>query len=269
MSTRKQLAFAVAMLLCVAVPKTSHAAGNVLAFVEDGMLYLIGDKLPNHFFIRPWTGGAIQVNGVATGSGGTPSPTGWDDTLINGAWQVEFEEAIDELRVITGGGSDQVHLLQGLTGIACDISTGAGADRVITSYGRFESLSINTGRDPDDVLIGATTIVGDVDINTGHGGDRVRFQVSTVEGVTNIDAGGGDDHVTLFGFVGAPAFFADLWVGLGQGDDTVTFQIANFVDLVTATGNALFVGGQGHDVVQNPGVLTVLGDVDFFGFEIP
>jgi hypothetical protein len=230
-------------------------AGNVLAQLTDGTLFITGDNLDNNIMVQS-NGGEVSVQGVA-------------GTGINGDSAAAIFQDVERIEIVGGDGDDTVlaalWAAVGDTATIADIQidTGAGRDGVVLDLRTDSSASIRTGDGADTVSLrsyAANSLVV-VDIDTGDGADRIGLDLRYHTGGTiRVDTGNGNDEVTAF-FEGGQSQ-GNLSIFLKNGHDSVSLH--------TSPGgvgtNLTLDGGQGVDALfGNP--LNFVGELEIFGFE--
>jgi hypothetical protein len=144
----------------------SVPAGNVTASVSGGVLFVVGDDLPN------------QVSVAGTGSwGAIVRPLG-DTTLNGGTDPLQFRDLKRGYDVKVFGGDDLV------------IVNGVTARR---------GLRVELGDGDDDLFLENTTSRRETDIFGGDGEDTFTITGSDLRRRVAIDQGGGDDRLTTAG----------------------------------------------------------------------
>jgi hypothetical protein len=222
---------AIVIIALAAGNSSCRAEGDVTAELIDGTLYVAGDGENNE----------ISVKGDL-------------DTLtlsIAGDLTALFPlDAITAVVINSGGGDDTV-VLDGAIAGAVALDTGAGADAIALSYtGPLDVLgdvSIETGKDRDEVFVGRVSIAGSLDISTGHGVDSVRFSIQPCEigGSLCINTGLHGDHVQL----GLKLTVAeDFLLDLGLGDDIFSV-LSDRKPVAAIGGSARLHGDQGFDQI--------------------
>jgi hypothetical protein len=230
-------------------------AGNVLAQLTDGTLFITGDNLDNHIMVQG-NGGEVTVQGVL-------------DTMINGDGAAATFHGAERIEIVGGDGDDTVFAalwaaIDDAAKIAeMRIDTGTGRDGVAVDLRTDTSVSIKTGDGADGVSLRSSSdnSLTVVDIDTGDGADHIGLDLRYHTGGTiRVDAGTGNDDVSAF--FEALQSQGNLSIFLGNGNDSVSLH--------TSPGgvgtNLTLDGGRGVDALfGNP--LRFVGELDIFGFE--
>lgn len=138
-------------------------AGNVQAFVGDGILYVAGDDAANRFSIF-----GTGKNSVALRSlDGTTTINGRSDTVFIGDIKRGYY-------IRTYGGDDVVVISGTRSNGMLDVDTGDGNDDLrVSDAGHRKETVLATGNGNDTVTLNGSWFRRPVYINTGAGDDRV------------------------------------------------------------------------------------------------
>ena len=190
-------------------------AGDVMAAVHAGTLFIKGDNLSNGITITP---GAIPNQVIITGIN-----AGGSGTTVNGLTNtaVPINNVTMDIKIKMLRGNDIVTVNN------------------LTVNG---SLKINTDGGVDTVTVNASTICGDLDVNTGGSADTVTVTNTLVNGEAEFRTGGDCDHLTI-----TASTLGELDVHLEEGNDTLA--ITN-TQVVTETS---LNGDQGINTFMNGG----------------
>jgi hypothetical protein len=126
-----------AQLHCEQLESRENPAGNVLAFVSNGSLFVAGDVFDNQVSTQIDSSGNLVVIGV-------------NGTTVNGQALVRFGPFIPINVVIDGGaGNDQLDVGGIFVGNRLSISGGAGNDLVIVrgTSAEFMTVATHVGND--------------------------------------------------------------------------------------------------------------------------
>jgi hypothetical protein len=182
-------------------------AGDVMASVHAGTLFIKGDNLSNGITI---TAGAIPNQVIITGT--TVAGSG---TTVNGITNapVAVNNVTMDMKISMKSGNDVVTIHNLTVNGTTKFKGGAGIDALTMT---------------------SSTVCGDLKVKTGGSADNVTLTATNVNGTAKIATQGDCDSVTLTG-----SNFGALHTNLDQDNDTLT--ITN-TQVVTAT---TLEGGQG------------------------
>lgn len=155
--------------LLIALEDRTNPAGDVVARVVDGTLFVDGDPGANEFHIAGTGWHSVAVRGLNA------------DTTINGSasGQPLFLSGIRNGIVIRGGDGEDTIILDGVRN------------------GRYIGVFAEGGEDL--VILNAVTSRGAVELNTGTGDDRVEVTNSQFRRGAVADLGEGDDILEVTG----------------------------------------------------------------------
>lgn len=219
-------------------------AGDVLAHVVDGTLFIHGDDLDNQVDITT-SGKEVTVQGSQTTINGGVGPVnfssiarieviggGGDDTVSAFLWaSVDSPDIVEELHINTNAGKDAV-LVDWRTTADVVIDTGDGADVAsVRGYAASgdRSLQLNTGDGADKVGLDLRFHTqGQITVDTGNGNDALTaFFAPDSGGSLSVLMGNGNDEVTLY--TGIDEIDMDLAIDGGRGTDSLFANLANFI----------------------------------------
>jgi hypothetical protein len=218
-------------------------AGNVLAMVMKGTLYVAGDPLDN----------AIRIQSVGVG---TVMITPTDGTTeVNGqSGPVTLGGANGVVSINLGDGNNQLNL-SGLTvQKELFIGTGSGNDTVsLSGVNVGKMLAIVTGAGNDQVSIVNTTARRQLTVDTGAGDDSVNIASSRFGRRSVLQGGDGNDRLaaTVDEFARLPAVvgFESISTTPGQTPTptpTPAAPVANDVKASVSQGNSVAINLAAH-----------------------
>ncbi len=161
-------------------------AGNVTAFVDNGILHVRGDAADNQIWISALTDDAVAI-------------TPLDDTRVNGTWlPLTFSGVIAGWVIDMGGGNDFVYISRTRGNIGVFVNGGAGNDAIVLDNAAHAGPTvINSGPGDDLISIGMGRFPGSVAINAGAGDDRIFISGADFRGQAFFHGGGGNDQIGL------------------------------------------------------------------------
>lgn len=184
-------------------------AGNVTAFVGNGILYVVGDAADNQVWISGTGKRSVIVQPLGDTTVNGSSQGVWlgdirgyhiEDQSGNNTIVVSGLNTRGTLNVRTGGGDDQLNVLNSRVRQGTSISTGAGDDSVQIANSRLrQQTSIDTGAGNDDVRITNSKLRQQTTINLGDGNDTLSAAGSTFGRHTFISGGSGNNAIGLDG----------------------------------------------------------------------
>ena len=243
-------------------------AGNVLATISQGDLYLTGDQAGNGVQISQLGTGSYKISGL-TWEGAPTTINGQSSIIMNRLWSnlfVDLRQGNDALAitnailppsalvtptssqfrsttltipqdlVISGGDGNDI-LALGSVHVGRDllIRAGRGADHIFVAHSTIQDDMAAAGEAGNDQLTVAHTIVRDVlGLYDTDGSNRVTV-TSTLAGWTEVNVGVDDDKITLIDL----AVTWDLRLATWSGNDQVelTRVTARNVGVDMGTGN--------------------------------
>ena len=206
-------------------------------------------------------GGALEYKGVE----GLPTELN-ADVGMNSSLDVTTAGKDDKITVTASTGADHV-----------SINAGDGLNKILTTVSGGD-LSIQTGKDPDDVEVriagsAEASQIGDVIVDTGAGNDTLYVmndgqsknptsQQHNVEKTETVQTPDGQDAKDDNGNVITRTYKEDelhgIVVSAGSGDDTIT------LDVRSNAGNMILNTGAGGDIVDvRKGDLNTAEDLDY------
>lgn len=256
-------------------------AGDINAFVDDGVLLVVGDAQANEVAITQNDAGAFVVTGV--------------DTTINGGSQpFTTSSPFAHVTISLAGGNDEASLDGVVIGSGLSFFGGDGNDRFVTTDSLSRQLHANGGAgddvfevdlitrksayfylgEGDDVVVASSLFAGRnfkvfgddgndtistesltvgrrIEIDVADGNDDVLFSGETsVRREARFELGDGDDFVAVLPEENSASanFGRIVSVDAGDGDDVVTFDPS-----VNATRSVSVRGGDGTDTFQSNG----------------
>lgn len=222
-------------------------AGNVQAFVDDGILLLVGDGLANEISLTTSPAGGATVTGVGTTiNGGTAAVNidpgfgnltadlaGGDDRL-----RVDGFAVGDHFSVFGGDGADRV-TIRTLHAKNVHIETGAGDDVMDLQLTTRKSAHIDLGEGVDIVSLAGVRTGRNLKVFAGGGNDTVHIGGSTIGRKLRVESGAGNDEVLL---AAQTRVRKRTQIALEAGDDFLGFAPTG-----TAVRSAEFRGRTGID----------------------
>jgi hypothetical protein len=189
-------------------------AGDVMASVHAGTLFIKGDNLSNGITI---TAGAIPNQVIITGT--TVAGSG---TTVNGITNapVAVNNVTKDVKIKLLAGNDSV---------------------TVNNLTVMGTLKFNGGGGVNTIAVNSSTICGDLEVRTGGSADTITITSTLVNGEAEFDTGGDCDHLTLVG-----STFGELDVHLEEGNDTLSItntQVVTETKLNGDEGINLFVEG--------------------------
>jgi hypothetical protein len=216
-------------------------AGDVAAYVDQGILKVIGDNLPNAVEVTPGSkAGSFIVNGTTQYTGA--------DTRINGSYKsFQFSGVTQGVQVIMNGGDDHLQVgkppatptsnIPGPFGLGIDM--GSGDDVLYVRNVNVKGSCGISGQDGNDkVYVYDSYFAQDLIVDTANGNDFVDVNSITAARYLMVGTGAGNDEVRLY-----KAGAAWIYSHLGDNDDKL---------VVNKSQSALqpgFDGGGGNDVI--------------------
>lgn len=215
-------------------------AGFVSAYVEAGVLKVVGDDLSNGVEIRE-TGkpGCFDVVGYNWAGRGT---------LINGRAHQVFCGVTQGIEARLNGGSDRLWILGsdstrplnvGTAGLSVDM--GDGNNDLLCAFLNVAGACVINGQDGgDDFEVAYSQFRAGLSIRTSGGADVLSLCDCQVGRRLAVDMGQGND------MMGLQSVVADtLQVSMGGGDDTL-----GIADLHCIVSRPTFDGGEGRDSLR-------------------
>lgn len=200
------------------------AENNVIAFVDDGQLIVLGDEAGNYLTFR-------------NNRLGEPFLQGNRGTTING--EPRFRLSGNDIRGVQldMGGGDDIVIFRNVSMASDDFVSpvltfngGAGRDRMVARGVAGESffggsVHFEGGTGKDFVDISDYTAAGDLSLSTNEADDRIKLIDNEVLGALIIDTGEGQGFVTIDGLSASA-------VDLAGGSGIDRFSLSNLnVDL--------------------------------------
>lgn len=201
---------------CETLERRDLMSGNTAAWVEHGILKVVGDDLPNRVEIRE---GSRPDEFIIDGKS-----YGGSDTLINGSrWaqriggvtqgvQVLLHGGNDHLKVYGKSGSDKL-AIPGPVGLGIDLGT--GNDILYVQQTVVDGSSGISGQAGDDkVYVRDSYFAWDLIVDTKSGRDYVNVTRTTAAHFMMVGTGSDDDQLRL-----DAAGAAWIYVEMGAGND--------------------------------------------------
>jgi hypothetical protein len=190
-------------------------AGDVMASVHAGTLFIKGDNLSNGITI---TAGGIPNQVIITGT--TVAGSG---TTVNGLTNtpVAVNNVTKSMKINMQAGNDVVTIHNLTVNGSTTFKGGAGIDALTMT---------------------SSTVCGNLKVRTGGSADTVSLTATNVNGTADIATGGDCDSVTLTG-----SNLGALHTNLDQDNDTLTITNTQVQTVTTLEG------GQGINTFVNGG----------------
>lgn len=227
----------------------SLMAGDVLASIKLGSLYVQGDAMANDVAIVDQGNGKVEI----TGRNGTKI-NGADSTVLSGfannlkvdlrggddvvSLRGTESHVIPRFAIESGTGNDSVFLDQ-IYSVLGKVETGSGDDVIELMNASSVLLDLETGSGNDSIRVGADVSnsalisVAFLKLETGLGNDSVVIQNTNLTSSNiKIEAGQGDDNLLVRKGSGS----SWLKASTGSGTDTVVVEESSFRSLEIELG---------------------------------
>lgn len=187
--------------------------GNLHAFLQNGVLFVVGDEAGNIAELSSASSGEITVTGI--------------DTTVNGDIEPVTFANVQSVVVLLNDGDDQLTISNGPTDGGTDGEVGIAQ---VTPVDIARQLLIAGGRGNDILNISANVGWG-MGIGAGIGDDVINVTDTTVARGAGISGAAGDDTITV-----TDSSFKALGIAGWAGADTIALTGITTENVILDTG---------------------------------